>query len=74
MTNPFFWPGTKIVKSLNNDFNWQRGDSWLYKEMKAHLSKSNSGRLGAMAARGKLTDPKEKPFQQIMAVFSRAKR
>lgn len=75
MTNPFFWPGTKIVKSLNNDFNWMGGESYVLKELKAHINKSTSGKLGAMVSRGEAyyIPPAEKPFQQIMSAFSKAK-
>jgi hypothetical protein len=80
MTNPFFWPGTKIVKSLNNDFNWQTGDSAFLRSMKGYLRQSRAGLMGGQATRQVFTEksapyliaPAEKAFQKSITAFSKA--
>ena len=81
MTNPFFWPGTKIVKSLNNDFNWQTGDSTFLQSMRGYIRASQAGAMGGQVTRqigterkaAYLITPAEKAFQKSIIAFSKAK-
>lgn len=80
MTNPFFWPGTKVVKSLNNDFNWNNGDSMFLRSMKGYLRQSQAGAIGGHVTRKLDTErsapyyitPAEKAFQKSITAFSKA--
>lgn len=75
MTNPYFWEGTKIVKSLDNDFNWQRGESKFLNEMREYTRQSRAGAMGGKVTRkfdsikqGYIT-PTEKPLQKTSVAF-----
>ena len=80
MTNPYFWPGTKIVKSLDNDFNWQQGDSKFLGAMGEYLRQARAGSMGGQITRqydaknktARYTTPTEKPYQKSFTTYSKA--
>ena len=43
---PKYWPGTDIVKSTNNDFNWRKRVSTVAKAIVEYQTKSRSGTRG----------------------------
>jgi hypothetical protein len=79
MTNPYFWPGTKIVKSLDNDFNWQQGDSKFMHAIREYARQAKAGAMGGQVTRqfdsakqGYYTTPVEKPYQKNFTTYSKA--
>jgi hypothetical protein len=71
MTNPFFWPGTKIVRSMNNAFDWRNEESKMADHIRhlrqSHAGKTNSKRRSEVGiAKGEpyYITPKEKPIQK----------
>lgn len=79
MTNPYFWPGTKIVKSLDNDFNWRQGDSKLVKTMREYERQSKAGAMGGQVTRqydskkqGYYFEAVEKAYQKNFTTYSKA--
>ena len=68
MTNPYFWPGTKIVKSLDNSFNWRTaGSTDFLNDMRMHTRQSRAGAMGGQATR-KIISAKDP-----ITTYSRAK-
>ena len=68
MTNPYFWPGTTVVKSLDNDFNWRAmGDEEFVASMREFLRQSRAGTMGGQTTR-KIAAAKE-----AITTYSRAK-
>jgi len=43
---PKYWPGTGIVKSMDNDFNWRKRVSTVAKAIVEYQTKSRSGTRG----------------------------
>ena len=74
-----YWPGTNILKSQNNDFDWRNKDSdftWSWREF---VRQSKAGSMGGQVTRqqeaertGYMT-PVEKPYQKTITAFSKAK-
>lgn len=75
-----YWPGTNILKSTNNDFNWQQRESKLMEVMSDHIQRSQAGKAGAKtraeigATRGEpyYMTPLEKAFQKTFTTYSKA--
>jgi hypothetical protein len=44
-----YWPGTNVIKSTDNDFNWKSGESLFLKAMQDHIRQSTAGKLGGIA-------------------------
>jgi len=44
---PKYWPGTDIVKSMDNDFNWRKRVPTVAKEITQYQTKSRAGSKGA---------------------------
>lgn len=81
MTNPYFWEGTKIVKSLDNDFNWRAGLSDSLQDHLRHLRQSQAGKenskkrsaVGVKRGEPFYITPSEKPYQKSFTTYSKAK-
>ena len=79
MTNPYFWEGTKIVKSLDNDFNWRTSSSELADHMR-HLRQSQAGKenskrrieVALMRGEAYYLTPVEKAYQKTFTTYSKA--
>lgn len=82
MTNTYFWEGTKIVKSLDNDFNWRiAGDPKFATALREYTRQAHAGTLGGqvtrqLKARAETTKgkpfyitPAEKPLQKTSVAF-----
>ncbi len=81
MSNPFLWPGTKILRSTGNAFDWRSEKS----NLQDHIISSKrieAGRAAAKAraeigiARGEAyyITPREKPAQKSFTTYSKATR
>jgi len=44
---PKYWPGTDILKSTNNDFNWRKRVPTVAREITQYQTKSRAGSKGA---------------------------
>jgi len=44
---PKYWPGTDIIKSMDNDFNWRKRVPTVTKEINQYETKSRAGSKGA---------------------------
>ena len=74
MTEAYFWPGTKIIKSFDNDFNWRNHESRFLRELRITSARVESGMKGGQVTREQYRTPEEKPYQlNAMLLFSRAK-
>jgi len=80
MTNPYFWEGTKVVKSLDNDFNWRARLTEGMQDYMRHLRQSQAGKTNAKI-RSKVgiekgepyyITPSEKPYQKSFTTYSKA--
>lgn len=81
MSNPYFWPGSNIVKSLDNAFNWQVGDAAdIMQKHLRHLRQSEAGKANVQLRIKKGIEkgepyyitPSEKPYQKSFTTYSKA--
>lgn len=74
-----YWPGTNIVKSSDNAFDWGKPSDAMQDHVR-YLRQSHAGtvnvkkRIAAGAKRGEAfyTNPTEKPYQKSFTTYSKA--